>query len=208
MEGDGSIPCPKSMWPWFWTARARGHGTARARADEGLADRGWTVALITSEEGPLVDAARARGIERHVVPRCGSIGYLAALTRLLRRMRPRLVHAHSGRLACLAARLAGIDRVVETRHGLPERLRPSYRFLPRPGDGRDSSRDWPAKLGCLPCGRGLADSVRGVPPERVAVIPNGIELCRGIEAETEKRRLTDRARWNPPADPGSGSSDA
>lgn len=56
-------------------------------------------------------------METHVVPRTSAWSYLRALTRLLKEVRPDVVHTHSGRLPCIAARLARVPRIVETRHG-------------------------------------------------------------------------------------------
>lgn len=84
--------------------------------------------LITGEPGILDEDARSLpGVEFHQVPALArSIRPLAdlqalyQLTRLLRRLSPRIVHTHSskaGILGRLAARLAGVPVVVHTIHG-------------------------------------------------------------------------------------------
>ena len=83
----------------------------------GLPAHGVVPILIISNEGPLLDFAQSRGIETHVVPRASAWSYLRALTQLLKELRPDVVHAHSGRLPCIAARRARVPRIVETRHG-------------------------------------------------------------------------------------------
>jgi len=101
----------------------------------GLAARGETVHLVVSQEGPLLDEARASGISTHVVMRKSTVSYISYLKQCLGSLRPAIVHAHSGRIPCLAARLAGVPGIVETRHGLPERSSRLYRSLP-------ASRRW------------------------------------------------------------------
>ncbi len=118
---------------------------------EGLTDRGHEVHLIagpeTGPEGSLWERARGRGYALHELPllvravrpvtdlRC-----LAALTRLLRVLRPDVVHTHSskaGIIGRMAARRAGVPHVVHTIHGMsfnrtqPRPVRMSYRALER-----------------------------------------------------------------------------
>lgn len=83
----------------------------------GLRHRGFEVELVTSEKGPLGAEARANGAAWTVVLRPGPVRYCLALALHLRRTRPDVVHAHAGRLACVAARLAGVPWIVDTRHG-------------------------------------------------------------------------------------------
>jgi glycosyltransferase involved in cell wall biosynthesis len=135
---------------------------------------GWKIHLVVSEEGPLCRSAREGGVTVHLIPRTGSLGYLLRLSGLFRSLRPALVHAHSGRLACLAARLAGVEAVVETRHGLPERLSrlyvgcPSLRFW----------EAWKCRLAdrtvavCRADASWLGES--GLEARRIQVIANGV----------------------------------
>jgi glycosyltransferase involved in cell wall biosynthesis len=141
----------------------------------GLLRRGWRVGVVVSEPGPLCGDLESLGARVYVLRRVHPLLYLVRLAALLRRLCPDVVHAHSARLACLAARLAGIAAVVETRHGLPERLHPIYRALPR-------ARMWEAvKCGsaaavitvCASDARWLAEA--GLSAGRIRVVPNGIE---------------------------------
>ena len=84
---------------------------------EGLPRHDIEPILIASREGPLLDHARSLGIETHLVARPSAWSYLWALRGRLRELRPDVVHAHSGRLPCLAARQAQVGWIVETRHG-------------------------------------------------------------------------------------------
>ncbi|MFC0408640.1 glycosyltransferase family 4 protein [Roseomonas elaeocarpi] len=77
-------------------------------------------------EGPLLEVVRAEGFRVVAVPMARSLSVganwraLRALRRLIREVRPALVHGHfpiSGLLARVAARLEGVPRVAYTGHG-------------------------------------------------------------------------------------------
>src|SRR4051812_26047316 len=75
------------------------------------------------DEGPPAEAIRALGRAIHVLgePR-GKVHETLRLARLLRRLRPEVVHTHNLHAHLygnLAARLARIPVVVHTRHGVP-----------------------------------------------------------------------------------------
>ncbi|MCC7144676.1 MAG: glycosyltransferase family 4 protein [Candidatus Eisenbacteria bacterium] len=82
--------------------------------------------LILAQDGPFAEAMRGRGIPTHIEPRPGALAYVRGVAARIRAGRYALVHAHSGRLACLGARLGGAKTVIETRHGLIERVNPHY----------------------------------------------------------------------------------
>jgi glycosyltransferase involved in cell wall biosynthesis len=91
-----------------------------------LSERGFAVAVVFGQEGPVEAGLRAAGITCHVVPTMRSEIHPAkdrrsidALARLLRAHRPDVVHAHSakaGMVARIAARRLGIP-CVYTVHG-------------------------------------------------------------------------------------------
>jgi glycosyltransferase involved in cell wall biosynthesis len=84
--------------------------------------------LITGEPGLLDDEARGLGgVEFHQIPSlvrplrpAEELRALVALTRLLRRLRPAIVHTHSSKAGILgrwAARLAGVPIIIHSIHG-------------------------------------------------------------------------------------------
>jgi glycosyltransferase involved in cell wall biosynthesis len=97
----------------------------------GLDPARFVTTLITGvaerDEGDLSAEARARGVEPVVVPELGprirpgrDLVALGKLVRLLRTLRPDLVHTHTakaGALGRVAARLAGVPTVIHTFHG-------------------------------------------------------------------------------------------
>lgn len=139
-----------------------------------------TVALY--QGGPVADAMRAAG---HRVEVLGMSGWrkplaVARLARRLRRLRPDVVHVHllAAQLWGIpAARLAGVRTVVSTEHSLmadtienrplTPTLRRLYLLLERlstrtvavSAETRERLVAW------------------GVPPERIEVVPNGVDVA-------------------------------
>jgi glycosyltransferase involved in cell wall biosynthesis len=101
---------------------AQAHVLALLRAGQGRREQH----LATGSEGPLTEAARAMGVLTHILPTLDNPLHPlrdAQATRdayrLIRRLRPAIVHAHSskaGLVARLAARLAGVPAIF-TAHG-------------------------------------------------------------------------------------------
>jgi glycosyltransferase involved in cell wall biosynthesis len=158
----------------------------------GLRARNVPVLLVTSHPGPLATDAAAIGAEWRLCPRPDAGSYLSGLVRILRRARPAVVHVHSGRVACLAARLAGAPAIVDTRHGIPERLRPLYARHPglRRWEGVKSRL---ADLTLCVCEADAAwmEHEARLPRHRLRVVPNGIAAPPG--AGTPGRREAARA---------------
>ena len=157
-----------------------------------LRARSVAVVLVTSRSGPLVDDAVALGASWRRCPRSDSRGYLAGLIRLFREQRPVLVHAHSGRLSSLAARLARVPIVVDTRHGIPERLRPLYARFPslRRWEGVKSRLAHRTLCVCDADAAWMEREAR-LPRQLLRVVPNGIAVPAG--AGTSQRRKAARA---------------
>ena len=90
----------------------------------------------------------------------------------IRRIRPDIVHSHSGvwYKTSLAARLAGVRRIVHTEHG---RTRPDP-WTHRLVDGVAARRTDVVVAVSAELGRELRESLR-VPASRILVIPNGVD---------------------------------
>lgn len=103
------------------------HGGAQAHVLDLLAFRSRArITVVSGEDGFLLAAARARGLATYVVPELitslhpkWDVLALFALRRLLRQLKPDLVHLHSskaGLLGRVAAHLEGVPAVF-TAHG-------------------------------------------------------------------------------------------
>ncbi len=161
--------------------------------------------LITGEPGPLDEEARnLAGVEFHQVPSLvrairplSDLRALLALARLLRRLKPAIVHTHSskaGILGRLAARLAGVPVIIHSIHGFG-----FTRYQPAP------VRRLLIALECLAArvtsrffavseaNRQLGVELGLFPEGRCAVIRSGVDVAsiRRLEVDTaaKKREL-------------------
>jgi glycosyltransferase involved in cell wall biosynthesis len=85
--------------------------------------------IVTGSGGPLLDEARAAGIEvlvepslREVIAPRSDLQAVGQLEAIFRRLGSDVVHTHcakAGAVGRLAARRAGVPRIVHTFHGLP-----------------------------------------------------------------------------------------
>jgi glycosyltransferase involved in cell wall biosynthesis len=185
------------------------HRAARAGTEfhalwlaQGLRARGWEVSLCVSEGGALLDSFRAVGVSMHRIPRRLGFDpvYVARLAGLARRLRPDVLHAHSGRLAILAGRLAGVPACIETRHGLGAgELALTARAL-----RREARRCRRSHLTLTVSGVDQDRLVSaGLAPSRVRWIPNGIPPggLRCAPARSETVRLGFLGRLTEQKDP-------
>ncbi len=156
------------------------HRAARAGTERhvlwlaaGLRGRGWKAEIAVSHGGALLRAFVDQGLPVHLVPRRGGadLSYVMRLARLARNLRIDVLHAHSGRVAALCGRIAGVAIVIETRHGLGA------------AGSADSSRSmrreaWVSRLAhktvTVTAGDRLRLIAAGLPAGRVVCIPNGI----------------------------------
>jgi glycosyltransferase involved in cell wall biosynthesis len=150
----------------------------------------------------LDDLARmtAKGIQVHIIPMrraispVGDLLALFRLFRLMRRGRFDVVHTHSskaGFVGRLAARLAGVRRIIHTPHTFPFEMdvslsaRFAYRQLER------LAACFTDCIVCVcPSQRALAESL--IDPARVVVIENGIgdpPPANAAEQERQRRHL-------------------
>ncbi|MFE9426066.1 glycosyltransferase [Kitasatospora sp. NPDC006697] len=151
------------------------------------------VAALT-KPGSVAEALRADGVPVHDLGMRGNrdLGVLPRLTRLIRRGRFDVVHTHlyrAGLYGRLAARMAGVRTVLATEHSLH-----SGTIEGRPvGLGVKSLYLVAERLGSttVAVSRQVAGTLAdwGVPGQRVAVLPNGIEAGRFLRTEQERLRL-------------------
>lgn len=163
---------------------------------EGLRRRGHRPLLVCPREGRLTEAARGRGFELVVAhfgypPRVGGLWVpspveAGAMLRLLREMRPALVHVNDFRPCihlCLAAQPLGLP-VVWTAHMLWE----SKSVVSRQAARRLCDR-------VLAVSEFVAGSLRRaavVPEERLRVVPLGVDTER---FRPERRRVGVWEKW-------------
>jgi glycosyltransferase involved in cell wall biosynthesis len=157
----------------------------------GLQDEVYQSTLVTGvvgpDEGDMTYLARDLGIQPVVIPTMqreisllADLKTLAALVRLMRRMRPHIVHTHTakaGFLGRLAARLTGVPVVVHTFHG---HVFHGY-FGPLKSGVFIRLERAAARLAdaILTISDGLRDELiayRIAPPERIRVVPLGLPL--------------------------------
>jgi glycosyltransferase involved in cell wall biosynthesis len=170
---------------------------------EALKDR-YEISLVTGppegKEGSLVEEARERGIDTTVLPELvrplrpwTDFKAFHALASLFRTARPDLVHTHSskaGILGRLAARRAGVPRIVHTNHGLP-----FYDFQPWPVRGSYWALERLAtgvsdKVVCVGEEmRRKSIQARLGPAGLFEVVPSGIEIDRFVDARSVRGEL-------------------
>jgi rhamnosyl/mannosyltransferase len=168
----------------------------------GLDARRFASTLVSGTENPgegsMLDLALQRGVRPVVIPEIvgqatfnlRDLAALAKLHRLIRRVRPDVVHTHAakpGVLGRVAARLAGVPVVVHTFHGHILRgyygpattwlLRRMERLLARLTD-RIVAVSEEVKQDLVRCGV--------APPEKIDVIPLGLDLGPFLAGDTHR----------------------
>ncbi|WP_018332038.1 glycosyltransferase [Actinomycetospora chiangmaiensis] len=158
---------------------------------------------VLAVPGAVGDLIRAEGTPVHAVPMAGNRDLRAVLrlARLMRRGRFDCVHTHlfrAGLHGRLAARLAGVPRIVATEHSLNEHViegrpttRPGLATLYRCGEA----------LGhvSIAVSRSTRDRMRAwrVPAAKIVVVPNGVDAA--AVAFSPAARDAARRRWAIPA---------
>lgn len=158
------------------------------RLARGLRARGWGVGVTcTLLEGELAPALRADGIGVHLVPLRGAGPWLGAgpLADHLRRIRPDVVHSHSGvwwRAVAAAAR-AGVSARVHTVHGL---LQHEPWFGPL--EKHLAARLTGAVVAVSPALRAYLEHRARVAPARLHLVGNGVDTGLFRPAPHDQRR--------------------
>ena len=137
---------------------------------------------------------RARaGVPVIAMERAGrrDLGFIVRMVLALRKLRPDIVHthAHHGRYwGRLAAVLAGVPLIVHTEHN-PDLTPPAPRWA-FAALNRFLSPRTAAFIDFTPRRRLELAAAEGIPPERIAVIPNGMPLVEpASEGRTQARAL-------------------
>lgn len=124
-------------------------------------------------------------------------GHLVRLARLFRQLRPDVLHVNNGgypaarscQVAPIAARLAGVQRVVTVVHGYPVAPGPLARVDRRLDRLVDRCTDrW------VTAARGSADqlaTVRGIAPEKISIVYLGQQLLAPVDSSGRTAVLTE-----------------
>ncbi|MFQ6110871.1 MAG: glycosyltransferase family 4 protein [Nitrospinota bacterium] len=137
-----------------------------------LRERGHWFAIAGQPEGRLGEEARREGLRFFPVRMRSGFDALALLElmRLLRQERINIIHTHSSKdswLGGIAGRLLRVPAIVRTRHvSIPVSSNPLNLVYRLPNRVATTAR----------CSRELILKATGLSPERVRVIPTGVEL--------------------------------
>ena len=161
-------------------------------------------------EGDMLPLARARGVEPVAVPGLGrsirpgrDLAALGHLVRAFRAFRPRVVHTHAakaGTLGRIAARLAGVPATVHTFHGhvLSGYFNPAVTAAFRAIERALARRT--TRIVALSPGQRDELLALGIGrPERMAVVPLGLELDGCLNAQARRGELRRHLRLPPEA---------
>jgi len=148
----------------------------------------FEVHVVVVRDGPLRTRLEAEDVAVHVVG--GEFDWRFPLTiartaRVLRDLRPTIVHTHmigSDITGFCAARLAGVPIVLTTQHDTYERAWPYDRFR------RWSARHLAATVAISPTVVEYCTNSLHVPAARVHVIENAVDRARFEPAACEQRR--------------------
>jgi glycosyltransferase involved in cell wall biosynthesis len=171
-----------------------------ARTLPGLVRRGWRITIFTlTGEGPLAAPLRAAGIEIVSLPWAARIlakqtmprrllrlaGVSLHLVAAMRRLRPAVTHfflPEAYIVGAICARLAGLGTLAMSRRSLNlyQRKRPGVRQIERVLHRRMAVVI--GNSGAVV--RELAEE--GVPPDRLVLIRNGLEVPSGTSLETRR----------------------
>jgi glycosyltransferase involved in cell wall biosynthesis len=151
----------------------------------GIDQSRFEVHVCTFEHGELVRRLQDKGIGVTVIPKSHSVIHFIRLVRFFFTKRYDLVHCHSGGYACVAARMAGIARVLYTKHGIG--------FTSEELQNRSPSRKMRDRIVDLCVARYITltrydNDMLGIARGRIVVIHNGIDPDFGLTANPVRAR--------------------
>lgn len=154
----------------------------------GLRSQGFESAVLAGGGGPAAVALSERGTRVRLLGSLDGATFLPLLHGITH-PRPDLLHLHgsrSGLLGAIASRIAGVAPVVYTAHMFSFR-RPLMRPLPwLAGRAESLTCRFSDRVICVSQSDREDAVARGLPAERITVIPNGIEMDR-FPAATDRR---------------------
>jgi sugar transferase (PEP-CTERM/EpsH1 system associated) len=163
-------------------------------------DRAFAACLVCLDSaGVLEREFEAAGVPVTVIGTKGSVPLrIWRLSRRLRALKPDVVHTHNPQAhlhGTWAAKLAGVPVVVHTKHGRDHVSRPTLAALVR------IATHWAdAFVAVSDDAASVARDLEGVPPAKLMVVHNGIDLDRfgaDIRRATPARRLITVGRLDP-----------
>ena len=112
------------------------------------------------------------------------LSMVTKLVRVMRQERPDVVHTHLDviKYATAAARLSGVKKCVHTVHSLADREAEGR--IQKIINGTYFRKAWSVPVALTPEVRASVSDFYGLPPERIPVIYNGIDLSRCIPKTT------------------------
>ena len=139
-----------------------------------------TIAVILLNTGILEQRLRSLGVDVHVLDesRLGGMQIFIKVWKLLRKIRPDVVHTHRRKenvIGAVAAKLAGVPSIVQTVHGLPEETFMPWAVVKRTYGMLDrlSARLFAARV--VAVSLELGHRLSFVPQSKIVVIENGID---------------------------------
>ncbi len=139
------------------------------------------VSVILMNPGILEQRLRRLGVDVHVLDesRLGGIRIFLETWKLLRRIRPDIVHTHRRKenvIGGVAARFAGCGAIVQTVHGLPEDRGQPQSFAKRVYAWLDQLSARLLAAAVVAVSEELGPHLESLPQSKIVVIENGIDL--------------------------------
>ena len=144
------------------------------------------VVSLYAERTPIAQRMEEAGIRIvYLDKKLGlDLSMVPKLVRVMRQERPDVVHTHLDviKYATAAARLSGVKKCVHTVHSLADREAEGR--IQKIINGTYFRKAWSVPVALTPEVQASVSDFYGLPPERIPVIYNGIDLSRCIPKTT------------------------